>query len=253
MSSEQRGRSPLPPAQITLIKGPEEELANRAIAGIRQAVFAIAPQAEEVRFSAESYEGGELMSHASGSLFADEKLLIISDLDKMSDAFSDEFEQYVKNPSDSVWVVAHHRGGTRGQRVLRALKTAGFPELAAASVKNPADKADLVADEVRRAGRTIGRTAAMALVDALGADLGQLLSAARQLAADSDGEVSPEMVHTFHRGRVETRSFDVAQALADQQFEKAVILLRQAQGVKVPAVLLVSALDAAFRFQLFTL
>ena len=247
LSSQQRGR-PLPtPAPITLIRGGEDALVLRATTQTREAVQSVAPGVEIVEFSAQTYGKGELAMHASGSLFSDERLLIISDLDKMSDDFAADFERYIKNPTQSVWVIAQHRGGNKGARITRALKAGKFPEISAAPVKGNEQKAQLVADEVRRGGGSISRQAAHDLVSALGGELGELLASARQLVADSGGDITQDAVRIFHRGRVETRPFDVAQAVADRDFTRAMVLVRQALGTKVPPVVIVAALASEFR------
>ena len=247
LNSQQRGRPLPPPAPITLIRGGEDALVLRATTQIRTAVQSVAPDVEIVEFSAQTYEKGELATHASGSLFSDERLLIISDLDKMSDDFATDFENYVKNPAQSVWVIAQHRGGNKGARIIRALKAGKFPEISAAPVKGNEQKAELVADEVRSVGGSITRQAAADLVAALGGELGELLASARQLVADCGGDITPDAVRIFHQGRVETRPFEVAQALAEHDSTRALLLLRQALGTKVPLVVIVAALASEFR------
>lgn len=236
-----------PPSLITLIKGSEDALVDRATRRIVAAVRAAVPQVEESEFSAESYEIGDLATYASGSLFADEKLLLISDLDKMSDGFARDFEGYLKNPDPQVWIVARHRGGNRGQRILKALSAIGAPTIDAAPVKRDDQKVDLVIQEIRDHDGVISREAAQNLVSALGGDLSELLSSARQLVDDSGGDVTAEIVDTFHRGRVETKPYEVAQAVADRDTTKALLLVRQAFATRVPAVVIVAALASKFR------
>lgn len=244
MTRATRGSTPSP---ITLIKGSEEALVDRATRRLVGEVKSFAPEVEQVDFSAETYEEGELAAYASGSLFAEDKLLVVSDLDKMSDAFSREFESYLRSPAPQVWIVAKHRGGNRGQRILKALETAGAPTVDASPVKRDDDKVELVVQEVRDHDGVITREAAQNLVSALGGDLAELLASARQLVDDSGGEVTAQVVDTFHRGRVETRPYEVAQALADRDTTKALLLARQAFATQVPPVVIVAALATKFR------
>lgn len=237
----------VPPPPITLIKGSEDALVDRATRRSVAAVRGASPAVEVTEFSAENYEPGDLATHASGSLFADETLLLISDLDKMSDAFVNDFERYLKNPDPKVWIVAKHRGGNRGQRVLKALSAAGVPTIDAAPVKRDDQKVNLVVEEVRDHDGAISREAAQNLVSALGGNLSELLASARQLVDDSGGDVTAEVVETFHRGRVETKPYEVAQAVADRDTTRALLLARQAFATRVPAVVIVAALASKFR------
>ena len=236
-----------PPAAITLVKGPEAALAERAVAQWKTRMHQVVPDAELVEFSAQSYEGGDLATHTSGSLFTEDKLLVIRDLDKMNAVFAKDFEGYLRSPAPQAWIIALHKGGNRGQRILKALAEMRAPEISAATVKSDHDKADLVVQEVASQGGAISREAAMDLVGALGGDLGELLASARQLVFDSGGNITPETVRTFHRGRVETRPYEVAQALAQRDATQALLLARQAFATKVPPVVIVSALANKFR------
>lgn len=232
---------------ITLIKGTEEALVRRESDALRKRVLRAFPSAEPVTFSALTYEAGELATHASGSLFADQKLLIITDLGDMSDAFAKDFEAYLASPLDEVWVIALQGKGKRGIRIFKALAQRNFPTIDCKAPKGVSEKAALVAAEVRGAGGSIDSDAAAELVAALGDDLEEMLASAGQLVADSGGHITAAAVHTFHRGRVETKPWDVAQALADRDFIRAMVLVRQAFTVNIPPVVLVAAMAGEFR------
>lgn len=247
MARNIRSEANLPPAAITLVKGADPTLADKAVRQVSAAVRAIAPDVETVEFSANAYEEGELLTLASGSLFSEDKLLIISGLEEMNDAFATDFEAYIRNPSSQVWVIVQHRSGNRGQRILKALAAAKYPQISAAPPRREDEKVDLVINEVRDQQGTISREAAQNLVSALGGDLGELLASARQLVFDSGGDITADTVHTFHRGRVETKPFEVAQALAERDATKALLLTRQAFATKVHPVVIVAAMATKFR------
>ncbi len=240
-------QSAAPVPAITLIKGTEDALVRRQIAALRRRILKAAPEAEAVTFSAMTYEKGELATHASGSLFADQKLLVITDLGDMSDDFAHDFEAYVASPMSEVWVIATQGKGRRGARVLRAITQANYPTIDCKAPKGASEKAALVASEVRAHGGTIDPAAASELVAALGDNIEEMLASAAQLVADAGGHITQSAVHTFHRGRVETKPWDVAQSLAERDFIRSMILVRQAFAVNIPPVVLVSAIASEFR------
>lgn len=247
MVGNQHRKGSGPPAPVTLIKGNEDALVQRALRETRTQLTRLAPEAEAESFSAATYESGELATYTSGSLFATEKILTVTDLEQMSDAFAQDFAAYITAPFDGIWIIALHGGGNRGQRVLRAIKAAQFPVITCETPKGDQAKIALVLEEVRDQGGNMDRDAAEALVAALGGELGELLASARQLTFDSGGHITREAVHTFHRGRVETKPYEVADALAEGNQTRALLLVRQAFATGVPPVVVVSALASKFR------
>ena len=238
-----------PPA-ISLVSGPEQALADRAVAAQLKALHRFAPTAEKSEASAASYQKGDLAGLLSSSLFADEQILVFTDVENATDAFIDDFTPYVSDPLPGVWVVLRHGGGSRAQRVTRAVKSAGFPITKCDALKGArgdAQKFALVQEEAQEAGGSIDRDAAESLVAALGDTLGELLAAARQLVHDSGGHVTQETVHTYFRGRVEARPYEVADAIAKGNGTGALLLARQAAATGVAPVVTVAALATTFR------
>lgn len=238
------------PPPICLVMGPEKALSERAVRSRRSALVRNAPAAEVSETSAATYQKGDLSVLLSSSLFADEQILVVTDAERASDDFVDDFADYVKSPLPGVWVIVQHGGGNRALRVPRAIQSAGYPVVKCEllkGAKGDRQKLDLVEDEVRLADGSIEPPAAEALVAALGDSLSELLAAARQLVDDSGGHVTRETVHTFFRGRVETKPFEVANALAAGDGAGAVLLARQATSTGVAPVVLVSVLASTFR------
>ncbi len=237
---------PLP--QIMLVQGAERALVDRVMRRYKAAVLAQAPEAELMTISARDYAKGEIATLVSSSLFAEERLLTVEDLEQLNDDFADDFVDYLRGPLPEVWVLLRHAGGTtRGQRVINAIKKSGFGFEKCEPVKNDGEKARLVADEVRAAGGRIDQHAASALVSAIRGDLTELLAAARQLVNDSAGNVTGEQVHEFFRGRVETKPYEVSDAVAAGDGPRALLLARQAFSTGIDPVVIVAALAATFR------
>ncbi len=237
------------PGPLTLLKGSEQALADIELRKLKQLLAKTAPQAEWGTISAgvDRYEKGDLFVLTAPSLFATEKALVIEHLEKPSPHFVADLEQYLEAPAGGVWLIGRHAGGNGGQRVLQVARKKGHPLVACEPLKSQGDKQAVLEREVRAAGASITREAATALVESLGSDLGEMLAAAHQLSLDSGGTITDEVVHTFHRGRIETSVFDVADALADRDGGRAVLLARQAFSTGVGPVNLVGVLAAKFR------
>lgn len=242
-----RGASSGQPALITLIRGSERALAERELRQLRRRIATIAPEAEETTFNAGDYEKGDLAMLTAASLFADEKLLIVNQLETAGPQFVEDFEKYLTTPEPGVWMILLHQGGAQGPRLPKAINAAGYPTIACDPIKGDGEKMNLVAAEVNQENATITRDGAEALVAALGDDLGELLSSARQLAFDTGGHITREAVDVFHRGRVETKPYEVAQALAEKDGTRALLLVRQAFATGVAPVVIVSVLASKFR------
>lgn len=234
-------------APITLCHGPERALADRHIADVRKALENGVPGLEVTSLDVSHYQKGQLLTLTSSSLFSDEKLLLLTNLEQPTDAFQEDFLDYIDSPVEGIWVVATHAGGNRAPKIPRKMKAKGFPVIKCVAPKQDRDKVALVIEEVRRKGGSIEQVAANSLVAALGSDLSELLGAAAQLVADSGGMIEDSHVHTFHKGRVETKPYEVAEALADQNGARALLLVRQAYATQVSPVVIVSVLATKFR------
>ena len=234
-------------APVTLVQGSERALAERAIRNLRAELEQIAPDAETTTVSAADYGKGDMATLVSSSLFSDERVVTVTDLAEATEDFEADFTQYLKDPVPGIWMILEHPGGPKAPKVPRAVKAAGLPIIKCDTVKNDRAKADLVRDEVRAAGGSITAHAAQNLVSAIRGDLMELLAAARQLVSDSGGDVNDEDVRTYFRGRVETRPWEVAEAVAAGDGPRAFLLARQALETGVPEVVIVAALASTLR------
>ncbi|NTW41443.1 MAG: DNA polymerase III subunit delta, partial [Cellulomonadaceae bacterium] len=104
-----------------------------------------------------------------------------------------------------------------------------------------------VAAEMRRVRRRAEPAALRALIEACGSDLRELAAACQQLAADSSGTVTLELVTRYYGGRVEATGFRVADAAVEGRAGEAVALLRHALATGTDPVPLVAALAAKLR------
>ncbi|MCG7286599.1 DNA polymerase III subunit delta [Cellulomonas sp. ACRRI] len=234
-------------APVVLITGPEELLAERAADRVVGLARERAADVEVTRLDAAAYGAGELTLATSPSLFAEDRVVVVENVEKGTDDLILEATAYVAAPQDDVVLVLRHGGGQRGKRLLDAVRAAGHPVVVCETVKRDADKASFVTQELRRAGRRMEARAVRSLVDAVGSDLRELAAACAQLVADTSGVISVEVVERYYGGRIEATGFRVADAAVDGNAGEAVALLRHAFATGVDPVPLVAALAARLR------
>jgi len=237
------------PAPIVLVTGTETVLADRAIRLLRDILRAEDPSLEVSDVDAGSYAPGELLTLASPSLFAEPRLIRVDNVDKMTDAFLDEALAYLSSPADETYVVLRYPSGTRGKKLLEAIRagTGGGIEVVCAELKRDADKQDFVAAEFRAKGRKITGGALRALVNAFSDDLAELAAACQQLLADTHDDVTEEVVAKYYGGRVETTAFAVADSAIAGYHGEALGLLRHALASGADPVPIVAAFASKIR------
>lgn len=235
------------PASIVLITGPEEYLGIRAMDSVRGHVRAATPDVEVTRVNAAAYEAGALRMHVSPSLFGERKLIEVEAVESMNDAFLVDALAYLGQPEEDAILVLRHAGGTRGKKLLDAVKNGGWPVVDCQPLKKDADKAALVMLEFKAAGRRIQPDAVQALVSAVGASLSELAAACSQLIADATTAVDAEMVDKYYGGRIEATAFKVADAAMAGNGPVALSTLRHALATGADPVPLVAALAAKLR------
>jgi len=238
------------PAPVVLVLGPEELLAGRAVARIVERA-GVPEQGEDrarlERVDADEYTPGTLQVLASPSLFADDKVVVVTGLERAADEVLADVAAYVATPLTEAVVVLCHGGGQRGKALLDAVRATGAPVVVCEPLRSDSDKLAFASAEVRRAGRRIDNDALRALVDAVGSDLRELAAACAQLVADTAGVIGPEAVRRYYGGRVEATGFQVADAAVAGRAGEAVSLLRHALATGVDPVPLVAALAVRLR------
>ncbi len=241
-------RSPAGPA-LTLVLGPEQLLADRAVmARIAQARHAD-PAVEVHELDAATVAPGEVTAQCGPSLFATSVLVVVRGVAEAADEVSSELSRLATEvvDLDGVALVLVHRGGNRGRRLLEAVRGAGAQEVSCAELKYDSDKVRFVESEFRQAHRRASPEAVRALVDAVGSDLRELASACAQLICDTTGVVGADVVERYHSGRVEATGFKVSDAALEGRAGEALALLRHALATGVDPVPINASLGAGLR------
>src|SRR5690606_19198156 len=238
------------PAPIVLVSGPEEVLAERAIAGVREYLRAEDPSLEVSDIRADDYAAGTLLGLTSPSLFGEPRLVRVSGVEKCSDAFLQEAVKYIEHPQEGATVILRHTGASvRGKKLLDAVRagTGGGIEIPCAAVKRDSDRVDFAAGEFKSARKRIAATALRSLVSAFADDLTELAAACQQLIGDVEGDITDDVITKYYGGRVEVSAFVVADTAIAGRYGEALIALRHALASGADPVPMVAAFAMKLR------
>ncbi|MCT1366780.1 MULTISPECIES: DNA polymerase III subunit delta [Kocuria] len=235
------------PAPVILLSGSEEFFAVQARRRVVERVRESVGEAEIHDVSAKDYTPGALSMATSPSLFGDARVVVVRDVERMSDEFLTEALPYVQSPDQESVVILHHGGGNRGKRLLDAIKKAKHPVVECKPLKNDRDKMDFVYQLFRSEERRIEPDAARVLIAAAGTDVAELAAASQQLMADGPATITDAVVEKYYGGRVEVTAFKVADAAVSGKSGFALRALRQALDSGVDPVPLVGALSMRVR------
>ncbi|WP_046769892.1 DNA polymerase III subunit delta [Jiangella alkaliphila] len=237
-----------PLVPVTLVFGPETLLAERAAGAVARAARAADADADVSQVSGSELTAGALAEHVSPSLFATRRVLLVNDVQDVSESVGDVLVGYVNTPIDGIHVVLLHPGGVKGKKLLTALRKAGVHEVPAERLTRPDDQVSFVRAEVRRNGGRIDEAAARQLVESVGGDLRGLASAAGQLAVDApDGQVTAQVVSMYFEGRAEVKGWVVADRAVEGKTGEAVEQLRWALETGTDPVLVTGSLATSLR------
>lgn len=220
--------APAPLPALTLVFGPEEFLADRAIATARRAVRAIEPDADVHDIEPGALQPGQLAELVSPSLFAERRLVILRAAQDLSQPVLGEVEALVRNVPEDVCLVLVHAGGAKGKAIADVAKKAGAVLMDCAEIKKAGDKLNFINGEFRAAGRRVGQDTARALLDSVGGDLRELAAACSQLCADTEGAIDAGVVQRYYAGRADVTSFHVADMTVEGRTGEALERLRWA-------------------------
>ncbi|MEI6407124.1 MAG: DNA polymerase III subunit delta [Actinomycetes bacterium] len=230
---------------IVLIQGGESLLADRAVA----TEISKHPTAECTYLDADEIELGKITDSLAPSLFGEDRVLVIREIQDLASEIQDEISSYLAAPDEAVTLILWHKGGVKGKALVDKIKKCDPAIYLCEPVKKEAEKEQFVAQEFSRLGRKISSAAAADLVSALGNDLRELASACSQLASDvvAGKTIDSAEVARYYQGRIETTGFEVADATLDGKTEVALVALRQALATGVDPVLVISAIASSLR------
>ncbi|MBR7835856.1 DNA polymerase III subunit delta [Actinospica durhamensis] len=232
---------------LTLVTGPEELLADRAVAEVVNAARAADPAVEICDTAPGQLAPGGFAELVSPSLFGEAKVVVLRGVQDLTPEQTTEVTRYLADPADTTVLVLVHTGGNKGKALLDAVRKHKPNVVDCPKLSKPGDRVGFVKNEFRRAKRSVTDEAARALSDAIGSDLRELAAAVSQLAADTEGTIDESVVARYYQGRAEVSGFTIADLAIEGKRYEALEQLRFALDTGVAPVLIVSALATGLR------
>ncbi|MFT3875316.1 MAG: DNA polymerase III subunit delta [Propioniciclava sp.] len=234
---------------VTLVSGPEALLAERAVERLVRQALDERPAASVTKVTGGELDAGRLAEVTGGSLFAEDSVVVITEVSDLAQPLFDAVLALVATPMEELALILVHPGGVKGKGLLDKLKKARVTIIDCPAVK-AWEMPQFAAGEARRQGGRIDPPTAARLVEALGADVRAVAGAIRQLLMDSDDQVITEgSVRRYFAGRADVTSFTVADHVMAGRRNEALGALRWALDTGVAPVLVTSALAGALRGQ----
>ena len=229
-------------APVHLIVGDEPFLAERTCqeltAQIRRQAGGDVPVTS---LRAGDIKPSELAGLLSPSLFAEDRILVLTNTDEAGKEPAQLLLDAAQHPAPGIFLLIRHSGGGRTKAMVKQFrKVAEVHEVAQISAK---DRPGFVMAEFRRHRVKVTPDVVHAVLEGVGSDLRELASAVSQLVADTGGEVTVEKVHSYYAGVAEVSGFDIADLACTGQTVRAVASTRRALQLGISPVVLAAALS----------
>lgn len=232
---------------LTLVTGPEELLADRAVAEVVAAARKQDPSVEICDVVPGQLAPGGFAELVSPSLFGEAKVVVVRGVQDLTAEQTAEITRYLADPADTTVLVLVHGGGVKGKAFLDAVKKRKPNLVDCPKLSKPGDRIGFIKTEFKRVKRSITDDAARVLSDAVGSDLRELAAAVSQLVADTEGTVDETTVAKYYQGRAEVSGFTIADLAIEGKRVEALEQLRFALDTGVAPVLIVSAFATGLR------
>ncbi|MFM8627491.1 MAG: DNA polymerase III subunit delta, partial [Candidatus Nanopelagicus sp.] len=116
---------------LVLIQGSESLLADRAISQIVSAN----PQSQVVTLLASEIEVGVITDNLAPSLFGDQRIVVIKEIQDLDSDCSDEISSYLENQDENLTLLLWHKGGVKGKALVDKVKKGGATVVGAEAIK----------------------------------------------------------------------------------------------------------------------
>lgn len=235
-------------APVHLIVGDDEFLAERARLAIQKAAADEAGAAPEIKkLRAAEVTQGEILEATSPSLFGDNRVIVITDAERVGKDIIEVLAQAALNPAPGMTlVVVYHVTA----KTMKGKKKP--PELLAklGKLAQTHEVYSLYPDALPRwvtqefASHNVRPTPDVihAVLDGVGSDLRELASAVSQLVFDTGGNVTREAVQNYYTGIAEVANWDIADAAVAGKTNAAVSSCRRALQLGASPVAIAAAL-----------
>ena len=220
------------PARITLARGGEQALVDRAVAATVAAIRASAPAADRVEVDAATEDAATDLRYACApTLFGEDVIVLIGNLHAGDDDFAQALQETLADQQDTVWLIAHHDGTAGGKRFLEMLRGAGAQEIECLAVKKGKRAIEVLTQEFTRHRRRATSDALTVLYESVGHDLPMLFAAVGQLVADvPDDPITEENVRSYFAGVADVAGWQIADQVWNRLPAQALESVRHASA-----------------------
>ncbi len=218
------------PARITLTRGGEQALVDRAIAATVAAIRKSAPGADRVAVDASVEEAANDLRYACApTLFGEDMIVLITSLQSADDSFMQALQEVLADQPDNVWLIVHHDGTAGGKKFLEALRGAGANEIECLAVKKGKRAIEVITKEFARHRRRATSDAVNVLYESVGHDLPMLFAAVSQLVADvPDDPITEDHVRSYFAGVADVAGWQIAEQVWNRMPAQALESVRHA-------------------------
>ena len=201
------------PARITLARGGEQALVDRAVTGAVTAIRKSSPGADRVVVDASSEDAANDLRYACApTLFGEDVIVIVSALQSADESFLPVLQEVLTDQPDNVWLIAHHDGSAGGKRFLEALRAASAEEVECLAIKKGKRAIEVITKEFARHRRRATSDAINVLYESVGHDMPMLFAAVSQLASDvPDDPITEEHVRSYFAGVADVAGWQIAE------------------------------------------
>lgn len=222
---------------VHLVVGEDEFLAERATKSI---IDEVGPAAEVSTLRAGDITVSELVQATSPSLFAEERVVVVTNTELAGKEPTELLLQAAVDPAPGMTLVIVHSGKGRNKSyVAKFRKVADVHEV---NSPNQRERQSWVTAEFRRHGVRPTPDVIGALLESVGSDLRELASAIEQLVADTEGELTVAKVRAYYTGVAEVSGFDIADQAIAGRTDRALASTRRALQLGISPVAIAAAL-----------
>ena len=217
-------------ARITLTRGGEQALIDRALAATVAAIRKGAPGAERVTVDASVEEAANDLRYACApTLFGEDLIVVITSLQSADESFMQALQEVLADQPDNVWLIAQHDGTPGGKKFLEALRGAGANEIECLAVKKGKRAVEVITREFGRHRRHATCDAVNVLYESVGHDLPMLFAAVSQLVADvPDDPITEDHVRSYFAGVADVAGWQIAEQVWNRLPAQALESVRHA-------------------------
>ena len=201
------------PARITLIRGGETALADRATAVAVDAIRKQSPGADRTVLDASADDVADALRYSCApTLFGDDVIVQVTNLQSGDDSFAAALAEVLADQPDHVYLIVLHDGTAGGKKLLEALREAGAQEVECKAVKKGKPAIEVLTKEFTRHRRHATADAVHVLYEAVGHDLPMLFAAVSQLVADvPDDPITEDHVRDYFAGVADVAGWKIAE------------------------------------------